>query len=114
MSDPLGDAHPIVKALAAAFAGRALLLLDVSRRAPITLRSVLTVLVWELPLITAFALIGWYAAEDLLGLNTDGSRVVFVAVLANLGARGVDRLLARVLLPASNQARAKPPPPGAP
>jgi len=90
------DAPAWLKALAAAFAGRALLLLDVQRYAPISWRTVITVALWEIPLIVSFALLGWYGAE-LLGFTHDSGRVVFVAVLANLGARGLDRLVARIL-----------------
>lgn len=99
MSDFFGsDGSSILKALAAAAAGRALLLLDARRDVPITWRRVTTVLLWEIPLIAAFALIGWHGAE-LLGLENDSAQIVLTCLLANLGARGLDRLVSRVLPP---------------
>lgn len=85
-----------LKALAAAFAGRALLLLNARRDTPITARAMVTVVVWEIPLIAACALIGWHAAE-LLGFHDESARIVVTALLAHAGARGLDRLMARIL-----------------
>jgi hypothetical protein len=97
MSDLFGhDGPTIVKALAAAAAGRALLLLNARRDVPITLRRVTTAVFYEVPLIAAFALIGWHGAA-LLGLDNDSGRIVLTCILANLGARGLDRLITRVL-----------------
>jgi hypothetical protein len=99
MNDLFGDDGPaILKALAAAAAGRALLLLDVRRDLPITWRRFATAIVWEVPLIAAFALIGWHGAA-LLGLDNDSGRIVLTTLLANLGARGLDRLVWRLLPP---------------
>jgi hypothetical protein len=92
------DTVSALKALGAAFAGRALLLLDVRRDIPITLRRVLTVILWEIPLIAAFALIGWHVAA-LIGFDSESGRIVVTALLSNLGARGMDRLVSRVLPP---------------
>lgn len=91
-----------LKALAAAFAGRALLLLDARRDTPITLRRIITLVLWETPLIAAFALIGWHGA-GLLGLENESGRIVLTALLANLGARGLDRLASRIIPPSSGQ-----------
>jgi hypothetical protein len=105
MNDAFGSDLPAAtKALAAAFAGRALLLLEARRDMPITLRRVLTAVLWEVPLIAAFALIGWHAAE-LLGFESESARIVLTALLANLGARGLDRLVARILPPPSDRER---------
>lgn len=92
------DGSSILKALAAAAAGRALLLLDVRRDPAITWRRAATVILWEIPLIAAFALIGWHGAQ-LLGLDNDSAQIVLTCLLANLGARGLDRLVSRVLPP---------------
>lgn len=100
MNDLLGpEAAPIVKALGAAFAGRALLLLEARRDMPITMRRIMTAVLWEVPLIGAFAMIGWHLAP-MLGFDNENGRVVVTTLLANLGARGLDRLVARIL-PAS-------------
>lgn len=97
MHDIFGTEVPAaLKALGAAFAGRALLLLEARRDMPITLRRILTAVLWEVPLIAAFALLGWHGAE-LLGLESESGRIVLTALLANLGARGLDRLVSRVL-----------------
>lgn len=99
MHDYLGpDAAAIVKALAAAFSGRALLLLEARRDMPITLRRVLTAVLWEVPLIGAFAMIGWHVAP-MLGLDHENGRVVVTTLIANMGARGLDRLVTRILPP---------------
>ncbi|MBR0651345.1 hypothetical protein GXW78_16855 [Roseomonas terrae] len=99
MNDLLGpDTAPIIKSLGAAFAGRALLILEARRDMPITTRSVLTLIIWEVPLIVAFALIGWHAAS-LLGFDSENGRVVLTALLANIGPRGIDRLVDRLLPP---------------
>jgi hypothetical protein len=86
------------KALAAAFAGRALLLLNARRDEPITWRAIVAVALWEIPLIAAFALIGWHAAE-VMGLHSESARVVVTAVLAHVGARGLDQIVARIFRP---------------
>lgn len=105
MDNSFGSDWPAAaKALAAAFAGRALLLIDARRDAPITLRRILTAVLWEMPLIAAFALIGWHAA-DLLGFERESARIVLTALLANLGARGLDRLITRILPPPSDRER---------
>jgi hypothetical protein len=97
MNDYLGpDWGPVFKALAAAFAGRALLMLEARRDLPITARRILTAVLWEVPLICAFAMIGWHLAP-LLGLDNENGRVVVTTLLANLGARGLDRLVSRIL-----------------
>lgn len=102
MLDQFGpETGPIAKALGAAFAGRALLLLDARRDMPITVRRILTAVLWEVPLICAFAMIGWHLAP-LLGLDHENGRVVVTTLLANLGARGLDRLVAR-FLPAAGE-----------
>jgi hypothetical protein len=92
------------KALAAAFAGRALLLLGARRDQPITWRAIATVVLWELPLIAAFALVGWHAA-DLIGMDKESGRIVVTAMLAHVGARGLDRLLDRMLPPSDGSRR---------
>lgn len=97
MNDLFGpDTAPIVKSLGAAFAGRALLLLEARRDMPLTLRTLITLAIWEVPLIVAFALIGWHAA-GLFGLDSESGRVVLTALLANIGPRGMDRLVDRIL-----------------
>ncbi len=97
MQDFLGpDAAAIAKALGAAFAGRALLLLEARRDMPITVRRILTAVLWEVPLICAFAILGWHVAP-VLGMDDENARVVVTTLLANIGARGVDRLVSRIL-----------------
>lgn len=86
----------VLKALSAAASGRILLLVGLPRELHLTLRQVVTTALWEMPLIAAFALLGWHAAA-VLGLVEESGRIVVTAMLANLGARGLDRLLARLL-----------------
>jgi hypothetical protein len=105
MTEPFGaDGPAILKALAAAAAGRALLLLHARRDVPLTWRRAATALLYEVPLIAAFALIGWHGAE-LLGLENPSARIVLTCILANLGARGLDRLVSRVLPPSPEDRR---------
>lgn len=86
----------IAKAMAAAAAGRSLLLLNLRKREPITWRTVALVICYEIPLIAAFALLGWHAA-GFLGLSTEDARVVVTVLLAMYGKTAVDVLLTRVL-----------------
>lgn len=95
MHDLITDAPAWLKAMAAAAAGRALLLLEARRDVPLTWRRVMTALLYEAPLIAAFALLGWHSAA-LLGMQNESTRIVATVMLANLGARGIDRLVSRV------------------
>lgn len=105
MSEFFGpDGPAIAKALAAAAAGRALLLLNARRDVPLTFRRMATAILYEVPLIAAFALIGWHGAE-VMGLENDSGRIVLTCILANLGARGLDRLVSRVLPPSPEDRR---------
>ena len=96
MNDFLENAPVWLKALAAAAAGRSLLLLQARRDVPLTLRNLLTAILYEAPLIAAFALLGWHVAA-VLGSEHESTRIVLTVMLANLGARGIDRLISRVL-----------------
>jgi len=104
MNDFLENAPVWIKALAAAAAGRSLLLLQARRDVPLTLRRALTAILYETPLIAAFALLGWHAAA-LLSLEHESTRIVLTVMLANLGARGIDRLISRVLPPEEDDTR---------
>ena len=98
MNELLENAPAWVKALAAAAAGRCLLLLKAQRgTTPLSWHAVLTVLLYEVPLIAAFALLGWHAAA-LLQFDSENMRIVFTTLLAHVGARGIDALVSRVLL----------------
>ena len=97
MSEFFEHAPAWLKALAAAAAGRSLLLLQARRDTrPLSWHAVLTVLLYEVPLIAAFALLGWHAAA-LLHSDSENIRIVFTTLLAHVGARGMDRLISRVL-----------------
>lgn len=96
MNEFLENAPAWLKALAAAAAGRSLLLLQARRDVPLTLRRALTAILYEAPLIAAFALLGWHAAASM-GLEHESTRIVLTVMLANLGARGIDRLISRIL-----------------
>lgn len=88
------DLALILKHLGAAAAGRVLLLLTVPR-GPVSLVSVLRVLVWEVPLIAAFAFVGHFSgrAADM----SEATTIVMTALIAHFGARGVDAVARRFL-----------------
>jgi len=103
MSEFFEHAPAWLKALAAAAAGRSLLLLQARRDTRLlSWQAVLTVLLYEVPLIAAFALLGWHAAA-LLQFDGENIRIVFTVLLAHLGARGIDLLVSRVLQPSNRQ-----------
>lgn len=95
MQDPGPDSMVILKALAAAAAGRALQLLNATRKDTPSLAKLLGIALYELPLVCAFALIGWHAA-GLVGASTDEWRITFTVMLAWAGQRGLDMLLQRL------------------
>lgn len=100
MSDFFGgdQAPALVKALAAALAGRILRLASAQGRPALTWGNVLAVLLVEAPLVGAFGLLGWHAAA-VMGLETEDYRVVFTTLLAWGGKEALDALWARILPP---------------
>lgn len=87
--------------LAAAAAGRATLLLRVTREA-VTLRRVVWTLAWEVPITSACGVIGWGLA-DWAGLSGGGATVC-IALLARFGPDRLDPLL-ETLVPALRRAK---------
>lgn len=100
MQDPLPDSWVMAKALAAAAAGRALLLLNATRAEAPTLAKVIGIALYELPLVCAFALLGWHVA-GLIGAESEEWRVTITVMLAWAGQRGLDLLLQRLFPPRS-------------
>lgn len=98
MQDPSPDLWVIAKALAAAMAGRALLLLNATRAETPSLAKVAGIILYELPLVCAFALLGWHVAA-LLGAQSDEWRVTVTVMLAWAGQRGLDLVLQRLFPP---------------
>lgn len=86
------------KALAASAAGRALLLLNATRSDRPSLAKIVGVMLYELPLVCAFALLGWHAA-GVIGASTEEWRVTITVMLAWGGQRGLDMVLQRVFPP---------------
>ena len=100
MQDPLPDSWVMAKALAAAAAGRALLLLNATRAEAPTLAKVIGIALYELPLVCAFAELGWHVA-GLIGAESEEWRVTITVMLAWAGQRGLDLLLQRLFPPRS-------------
>src|SRR5690606_1048407 len=70
-----GEVPAMVKAVAAALAGRILRLASVQGRPALTWGTVVSVVMIEAPLVGAFGLLGWHAAS-LFGLENEDARVV--------------------------------------
>lgn len=98
MENPSPDAWVMAKALAAAAAGRALLILDATRRETPSLAKLFGIVLYEIPLVCAFALLGWHAAA-ILGASADEYRITITVVLAWSGQRGIDLILQRIWPP---------------
>lgn len=106
MFDPAPPFGDLLMSLLAAAVGRMTLMLRAVRRAT-TLRSLLWLLLWEVPITASLGLLGWGLAD---WLNLQGG-AAFVAV-SLLGRFGPERLepVFDTLLP---QLRRPPPPPPA-
>ncbi len=98
MQDPSPDFWIIAKAMAAAGAGRALLLLNATRAEAPSLAKVVGIMLYEIPLVCAFALLGWHVAS-ILGAQTEEWRITVTVMLAWAGQRGLDLVLQRVFPP---------------
>jgi hypothetical protein len=98
VDDPNPDLWIWAKALAASAAGRALLLLNATRSDTPSLQKVIGIALYELPLVCAFALLGWHVA-GLIGAATEEWRVTITIILAWAGQRGLDMVLQRVFPP---------------
>lgn len=90
------DFWVVVKALMAAAAGRALLILNATRQETPSVQKLIGVALYEIPVTCAFALLGWNVAP-LLGAHADEWRVTLTVILAWTGQRGLDTVLQRVL-----------------
>lgn len=100
MSDYGSSADTVVwlKALGASAAGRVLLLLSATREDKPSLAKLLGIMLYEIPLVCAFALLGWHVAP-ILGATDDNWRVTGTVMLAWGGQRGLDMLLQRFFPP---------------
>lgn len=98
MQDPGPDLWVIAKAMAAAGAGRALLLLTATRSDTPSLRKIVGIMLYEIPLVCAFALLGWHLAS-ILGAHTEEWRITVTVMLAWAGQRGLDMALQRIFPP---------------
>ena len=95
---PVPDLWVMGKAMAAAAAGRALLLLNATRSETPTITKICGVILYEIPLVCAFALLGWHGAA-LLGAQTEEWRITITVMLAWAGQRGLDMVLQRIFPP---------------
>ncbi|MFC4168402.1 phage holin family protein [Teichococcus aestuarii] len=86
----------VAGSLAAAAAGRALLLLSAPREG-VTARSALRTLLWEVPVTAAIGFLG-YGLARWLALD-GGAAIVLIALLARFGPDRLEPLL-EVLVPA--------------
>ncbi len=94
LPEPLPSGAEAAASLIAAAAGRALLLARVARE-NLTWRKVLTVLVYEVPLIGACAAMG---AIGCAAAGIDGSpALVIIGVLANKGPAVLDPIIEALL-----------------
>lgn len=98
MQDQSPDLWVMIKAMAASAGGRALLLLSATRSEAPTLAKIVGVLLYEIPVVCAFALLGWHVA-GLFGARTDEWRITVTMMLAWAGQRGLDLVLQRVFPP---------------
>lgn len=92
---------PVLKALAAAAAGRTLLMIYARSYRPLSLPTLAVLLAYEIPIVCAFALLGWNAAS-LMGLETDNEKIVATILLSHFGKIALDALLERILGPRLN------------
>ena len=95
MPDPNPDTWVMAKALAAAAAGRALLLLNATRSETPSWRKVLGIALYELPIICAFALLGWHVST-IFQADADEWRITLTVMLAWTDQRGLDLILQRL------------------
>lgn len=84
-----------LKALLASAAGRALLLLQARRDVRVTWQKALAVLLYEPPLILAFAFLGWQAT-GAFGLDSEEWRLTVVSLVSWSGMKGVDLIMERL------------------
>jgi hypothetical protein len=96
VSETVHDWSGVLKALAAAAAGRALLLLAAKRDAVPSWAKLCAIALYELPLIGALAFVGWHAAGWLWQSADDDARVVITVMLAWSGQRGADLIMSRL------------------
>lgn len=101
MFDPNAGWGDLGLSLAAAAAGRGLLMLRATRKA-LTLRRVVWTLAWEVPITASIGLLGWGLA-DWLNLS-GGAAVVLVALLGRFGPDRLEPLL-ELLIPAAHRAK---------
>ncbi|WP_419900766.1 phage holin family protein [Roseomonas sp. USHLN139] len=99
--DPLPSVADIAWAFSAALAGRATLLLRVTRQA-VTPRKILWTLFWEVPTACAMGLIG-LALAQWAGLSAGGATLC-IALLARIGPDAIEPLLGH-LVPALKKAK---------
>lgn len=100
MENPSPDAWVMAKALAAAAAGRALLILEATRRETPSLAKLAGIALYEIPLVCAFALLGWHVAM-LFGAASEEWRITVTVMLAWSGQRAFDLVMQRVWPPRS-------------
>lgn len=96
VQDPMTpDIWIAAKALAAAAAGRALLILNATRQETPSVAKLVGIALYEVPIICAFALLGWHVTP-LLNANTEEWRITATIMLAWTGQRGLDLVLQRM------------------
>lgn len=88
----------MAKALGAAAAGRVLLLLNATRSEQPSFAKLIGVALYEVPLVCAFALLGWHIAA-IVGAATEEWRITITVMLAWAGQRGLDLALQRLFPP---------------
>ena len=98
MDNPSPDLWVMGKALAAAGAGRALQLLSATRAERPSVAKIVGIILYELPLVCAFALLGWHVA-GVIGAESDEWRVTVTVIMAWSGQRGLDLVLQRLFPP---------------
>ena len=98
VENPSPDFWVWAKALGAAAAGRALLLLSATRSEAPSLAKLVGIALYELPLVCAFALLGWHVAS-IIGAEAEDWRITLTVMLAWTGQRGLDLVLQRIFPP---------------
>lgn len=96
------DAPVMVKAFAAALAGRVLRLMAVRRIARIPLAKRIGLAVLEIPIVAAFGLLGWHTG-GALGLASEDARVVVTVLVAFGGVEALSALALRFLPPGTGR-----------
>ncbi len=96
VQDPITpDLWTVAKALGAAAAGRALLILNATRQETPSIAKLVGIALYEVPIICAFALLGWHISP-LLNATTEEWRITATIMLAWTGQRGLDLVLQRL------------------